>query len=238
MQWLWAGLAGAIVYLDTTAVGQFMICQPLIACPLFGLLVGRPEIGLFFGTTFQLLWLGSLPVGAAKFPEGNMGALVATALAAQTAPSVGGEPAWIVLAVAAAMGILTAHFGADVTMLVRKIMSGYAPKVMLAAEQGRSVRFSFLFAGAIGLHAAAGAALTMLALWIGSWVLSLYVGAFAQAGISAALVAQTDRLLRGLWPALLGVGAMVLARQFVKRSTVLWFALAATTGAAVGWLWI
>ena len=53
-----------------------MICQPLIACPLWGILVGRPEIGLFFGVVFQLIWLGNLQIGAAKFPEGNIGAFV------------------------------------------------------------------------------------------------------------------------------------------------------------------
>jgi mannose/fructose/N-acetylgalactosamine-specific phosphotransferase system component IIC len=238
MHWLWAGLAGAIVYLDTTAVGQFMIGQPLIACPLFGLLVGRPEIGLFFGVTFQLLWLGSLPVGAAKFPEGNIGALVATALAASAAPLSNGDPAWIVLAVAAAIGILTAHFGAAATTLLRKMMNGYTARVVHAAEDEKSVPFSLLFSGAVGLHAATGAALTIAALCVGNWILTQYVGAFAQAGISAAIVAQTDRLLHGLWPALLGVGAMVLARQFVKRTTVLWYALAAATGVVAGWLWL
>jgi mannose/fructose/N-acetylgalactosamine-specific phosphotransferase system component IIC len=238
MNWLWAGLAGAIVYVDTTAVGQFMISQPLVACPLFGLLVGRPEIGLFFGTAFQLLWLGSLPVGAAKFPEGNVGALVATALAAQAAPLSNGDPAWIVLAVAAAIGILTAHFGADATTLLRKMLNGCAAKAVLAAENGESAQFSLLFTGAIGLHAVTGAALTVVALWAGNWVLSRYAGAFTQAGISAAVVAQTDHLLHGLWPALLGMGAMILARQFVKRTTVLWYAIAAATGIVAGWLWI
>ncbi len=238
MEALWVALAGALVYLDTTAVAQFMISQPLIACPLWGLAVGRPEIGLFFGVAFQLIWLGSLPVGAAKFPEGNVGALVATALAARIAPSAAGLPAWITLLTAAAVGIITAHAGSEVTPLVRRFLSGYCERVVAAAQAGKRAAFALLFGGAIGVHALAGFLLTLIAFLAGKWVLSLYLGDFATAGINPALVARTDELLSGLWPGLLGAGVAVIVGRFVRRSSFGWFAGAALAGVALGWLWL
>jgi mannose PTS system EIIC component len=235
---LWLALAGALVYLDTTAVAQFMISQPLIACPLWGLAVGRPEIGLFFGVAFQLVWLGSLPVGAAKFPEGNVGALVATALAARVAPTASGLPAWLTLFAAAAVGIITAHVGSEVTPLVRRFLTGYCERVLAAAQDGRRAAFSLLFAGAIGTHALAGFLLTLIAFFAGKWILALYLGDFATAGVSPALVEHADELLSGLWPGLLGAGVAVIVGRFVHRASFRWFAGAAIVGVALGWLWL
>jgi mannose/fructose/N-acetylgalactosamine-specific phosphotransferase system component IIC len=235
---VWVALAGAVVYLDTTAVAQFMISQPLIACPIWGLLVGRPEIGIFFGVAFQLIWLGSLPIGAAKFPEGNVGALVATALAVRVAPAANGLPAWITLLTATVVGILTAHAGSDVTPLVRRFLVKYCDRVVATAQSGRRAAFTWLFAGAVGVHFLAGFLLTLLAFIAGRWILSLYLGDFATGGVSTAIVTRTDSLLSGLWPGLLGAGVAVVIGRFVKRSSYAWFAGAAALGAAAGWLWL
>jgi mannose/fructose/N-acetylgalactosamine-specific phosphotransferase system component IIC len=233
----WVALAGAAVYLDTTAVGQIMIGQPIVACPLWGLIVGRPEIGLFFGVVFQLLWLGSLAIGAAKFPEGNVGAFVATALASQVPPSISGEPAWVVLTAAALVGIITAQFGSHVTPLVRKVMNLYVPQVVESAANGRAGKFRVLFAGAIAIHALAGFVLTLAAFVGGMWILSLYTGNFSSAGVSRAVVESTDALLSGIWPAMLGAGVAVIAFQFVRKRHVAWFALSGALFFALGWVW-
>ncbi|HEY3295830.1 MAG TPA: PTS sugar transporter subunit IIC [bacterium] len=235
---VWVALAGAFVYLDTTAVAQFMISQPLIACPLWGLLVGRPEVGLFFGVAFQLIWLGSLPIGAAKIPEGNVGALIATALACRVPPTPEGNPAWITLTIAAVVGLLVSQLGAQVTPLVRTVLIRYSDYVVLAAQAGRRARFSLLFLGAIGLHLLAGFLLTLAAFLGGKWVMALYLGKFSTFGVSAGLIAETDRLLSGLWPGLLGAGVAVIAARFVHRRTFGWFAVSAVIGLGVSWLWL
>ena len=237
MESVWVALAGAIVYLDTTAVGQIMISQPLIACTLWGVIVGRPEIGLFFGIVFQLLWLGSLAIGAARFPEGNVGAFVATALAARIPPLANGEPAWIVLAVAAFVGILTAQFGSYVTPLVRKIMNSYAPRVVAAASAGNVGQFRLLFAGGIGIHAVTGFVFTLIAFLAGKWICSLYTGDFSTAGVSGAVVQSTDTLLSGIWPALLGAGVAVITWQFTRKHLWKWFAASTVVFFVAGWLW-
>jgi mannose/fructose/N-acetylgalactosamine-specific phosphotransferase system component IIC len=232
---VWVALAGMIVFLDTTAVAQSMICQPIIACPLFGILAGRPEIGLFFGVTFQLLFSGTLPVGAAKFAEGNVGALIATAVAVQVPPLRTGEPAWLVIFLGVLVGVLVAQLGKELTPTVRRVMNGYAPRILSAAMAGRSARFSVLYVGAIGINAVAGFAFTGLCFLAGKWILSFYVGHLASGGLSVALAELTDNLLSGLWPGLLGVGVAVFAHRFLRKSNLAFFAVSA---AIVGGAWL
>ncbi|RPH95603.1 hypothetical protein EHM69_03910 [candidate division KSB1 bacterium] len=226
MSWIWVALVGAVVYLDTTAIAQLMICQPLIACPLWGIIAGRPEIGLFFGITFQLIWLGSLPVGASKFPEGNVGALIAAALAIRFTPDpISGFP-WLILLAAALIGIAAAYAGSEVTALIRKSLARVSDRLIAAAEAGRSARFNLLFFGAIGVHALAGFLLTAIFYFTGSLLL--------------ARVPQEPFFdsLSGLWPALLGAGAAVIALRFLRKTNLVWFLIALVLSIGGGFLWL
>lgn len=66
-------IVGALILLDKQAIGEFGISQPIIACPLIGLIFGAFEVGLFLGTALQLVWIGALPLGA-KEPTDNQSA--------------------------------------------------------------------------------------------------------------------------------------------------------------------
>ena len=224
MSWMWAAVAGMVVYLDTTAIAQIMICQPIIACPLWGWIAGRPDVGIFCGVVFQLLWSGSLPVGAAKFPEGNVGALTATALAVKAAPAGGSELPWLALSLAILIGVIIAYAGAELTVLVRRLMVGFAPRVTAAAEAGDNTRFSLLFAGAVGIHALAGLLLTAAGLLVGSILLTNVNGG------------AMPQVFRGIWPLMLGAGAAVVVSRFARRERLRWFYVALALGLAGGWL--
>jgi mannose/fructose/N-acetylgalactosamine-specific phosphotransferase system component IIC len=65
--------ASGIIGLDTTAAWQVLFSHPLFACSLIGIAFGEPQLGLFFGIIFELIWLYDIPVGSANPPEGNMG---------------------------------------------------------------------------------------------------------------------------------------------------------------------
>jgi hypothetical protein len=110
--------------------------------------------------------------------------------------------------------------------------------VVDAAKAGLRTRFALLFAGAIGIHAMAGFGLTLAAFLAGWWLITLYFGNLAQAGISTAIVAQTDELFSALWPGLLGAGVAVIVGIFVHRANVIWFLLTAIVALAVGWKWL
>ncbi len=227
-------ITGIIVYLDTTAIAQLMICQPIIACPALGWMLGRPEIGLFFGIGFQLLWLGALPIGAAKFPEGNVAAIVATGVAARIPAASTGDPAWIVLVIATLTGILTAHAGGDLTPFIRRIMTRYGQRFMVAVADQRTADARWLLLVAVGIHAAAGLLLTLGGYFIGIFVSRLYLGNFATAGVSISIAEVTDPSLSGLWPALMGAGAAVVFLRFVTKRRWLWL----LPGVALAGFWI
>ena len=72
---------GGIIAMDTTAALQIMISRPMIACSITGLLLGDFQSGFFIGIFLELLWINELPVGAARFAEGNVGATAAAAIA-------------------------------------------------------------------------------------------------------------------------------------------------------------
>jgi len=218
----WIALFGAVIYLDTTAAFQFMLCQPIIACPLYGMIVGRLEIGLFFGITFQLLWLRALPVGAARFPEGNLGALVATALAATIPPTAGGAAGLLVLACATFAGLLTAGFGRHLTATVRHLLRHFADSYQSALLKARRWHARTLFLAALFFNAVAGALFVLVLYFVFLQVMRGLLGVSAQVPLSVQNAELTDRLWSGLRPALLGAGAGIVAARFVREHTLKW----------------
>ncbi len=215
--WL-AALAGTIVYLDTSVIGQTLLGQPIVACVLYGLLVDRPEIGLFFGVLFELLWLANLQIGAAKFSEGNLGAIIATATAAQVAPSeITGEPAWIVMLLCTALGLIFAHLGRELAPLVRKSMNRVAEAFLAATARDDQMAARGWTLAAFGIHIGAGALFTIVGVTTGHFVLTLYFGEFYALGPGESIVQATDYLCSGMWPGLLGAGAAAAMLQLVSR---------------------
>ncbi|MBW6511820.1 MAG: PTS sugar transporter subunit IIC [Desulfuromonadaceae bacterium] len=82
---LLGGGAAVITGLDRTAALQFMICRPLVAGPLTGLMLGDWLVGMQVGMLLELLWLGRLPVGAAIPPDDTQVAVGSTVLAVSLA---------------------------------------------------------------------------------------------------------------------------------------------------------
>ncbi len=72
---------GALLGLDNIAVGQFMLAQPAIGAVLVGYIVGEPLLGIWAALTFQLLWVGQIPVGAYVPPSAPITAIAAVGLA-------------------------------------------------------------------------------------------------------------------------------------------------------------
>lgn len=179
MQLLWAALAGMIVYLDTTAVAQILICQPIIACPLWGYLAGQTEAGVLIGVVFQLIWLGNLQVGAAKFAEGNIGAFIAVALATEYAIESaydGYKVEMFLLSIV--IGLLAAYIGSSLAPFARRIVGRIVPKFSVAAEQGRTALVQSYFALAVMVHLAIGFLYTLIWLYIGNYILLAHQARF------------------------------------------------------------
>jgi mannose/fructose/N-acetylgalactosamine-specific phosphotransferase system component IIC len=76
---------GALLGLDNIAIGQFMLAQPAVGALLAGYIVGEPLLGIWAALTFQLLWLGQIPVGAYVPPSASLTAIATVGLAAPVA---------------------------------------------------------------------------------------------------------------------------------------------------------
>ncbi len=71
---------GGLIAIDTTTGWQVMISQPVVSCPVIGLIFGDPHLGVWMGILLELPWLINIPLGGVHGSEGNLGAVVAVAL--------------------------------------------------------------------------------------------------------------------------------------------------------------
>src|SRR3989339_1766376 len=55
----------ALLSVDVTLFGQFMISRPIVCGPLIGYFLGDIKTGLWVGMLVDLIWIGNIPMGAA-----------------------------------------------------------------------------------------------------------------------------------------------------------------------------
>lgn len=74
-----------LVVTFVVAIDQFSflesLYQPIVVGPVIGAILGNAELGLVVGGTYQLITIGSMPVGGAQPPNAVMGGIMATILA-------------------------------------------------------------------------------------------------------------------------------------------------------------
>ncbi len=76
MEFFLYSLFFAFICLDKKHAFQFSISQPLITSSFIGFFLDAFIPAMYFGLLVQLLWLGNLPFGASKTPEGNIASIV------------------------------------------------------------------------------------------------------------------------------------------------------------------
>ena len=181
-------LAGGLLGLDGTSVGQFMVSRPLVAGAVAGWLVGDPLTGIAAGALLELYLIVAFPTGGAAFPEGATATVVAVGTAA-TFDVPGALPAGV------ALGLLWGQVAAFsvtghrrvVTRLVESSAAGpdRAPGRTIAA----AVTLDFL-RGTVVTAAGLGTGVVALGPWLSAWPLGveaskglLLVGGAVSAGI-------------------------------------------------------
>jgi mannose/fructose/N-acetylgalactosamine-specific phosphotransferase system component IIC len=85
-QMLLVAVAGGVIGLDRTAVGQFMVSQPIVAGPLVGTLLGDGASGLVIGSVLQLVWVMDMPIGTFVPANATVMSIVATGSAVLGSP--------------------------------------------------------------------------------------------------------------------------------------------------------
>ncbi len=206
---------GGIVALDTTAALQIMISRPLVSCSVAGLLLGNMPVGFIVGVLLELVYISELPVGAARFSEGNVGSTIAAVLAILTLEQVN-RPI-IVISFCLILGIILSMLGGYLVEIMRKVNGRIYNKVL-----GRET---------LNINKVSKAQLT--------GVLSAFLLGFLLTLISAALLATrplpyliavipdaSKDIFRPISGAFLGAGCVFLFNLLKRENKYSWVVLA------------
>jgi mannose/fructose/N-acetylgalactosamine-specific phosphotransferase system component IIC len=199
--------AGAVA-VDTTAVLQLMISQPVVAATVAGLIVGEPATGLMVGLTLQLVWAGVLPVGGAGFPDAGVAAVVGAGTAGLLVTR--GHPAGWAVASGLLVALAVGSLGRLIVARLRRwnvSVAERAREAVLAGDLG-GLRRAVL--RAIGLRFSLAVALSALCVGLALLIASAILPA-AGASTYPALI----------WAAPIAVGsAVAVSRGWGERISV------------------
>ena len=205
MENIYIGLLGSLLVLDTTVAFQFLISQPLIACTVLGWFLGDIQLGLQVGMYLQLLWLSSMPVGAAIVPEGNIAAIVITALVIRYNQNY--ENFNTVLICGVIFGIIVSFIGGELVVFYRKMNQLVLQKVLAYARKDKLNIFSGLNFVALIFHYILMFTLILLALLIGDIIFSYIIK----------IPLEWDKYFKYGVMALIGIGAGLILSIFKEK---------------------
>jgi mannose/fructose/N-acetylgalactosamine-specific phosphotransferase system component IIC len=97
-----------------------MINQPLVLCPIVGLIMGDVQAGIVAGATLQLVFLGVMGIGGTLPPDSTLGSVIGTAFAISMGQSV---------EIALGFAVPVAMIGASFTFLGYLIRGLFNPLV-------------------------------------------------------------------------------------------------------------
>lgn len=209
----WALLVG----IDLVSVPQIMIARPLVAGTVAGAIVGDPAGGALVGAILELFALDVLPVGAVRYPDYGVGAVVAAATVAHAPGSLG-------VGVAVAVGLAVAWLGEWSILVLRRRTSADVRRHRDALDAGepatiRAVHLRGLARDALRAVAVGGVGL-LLAFTVRQWPPVTLRGAV----LLTVVVVGTG----------LGVGAAAAVGLAGRARGVGWFA----AGLAAGTAWM
>ena len=212
-------LIGGIVDLDSTAVVQCMISQPIVAGPLTGLILGSMlgdyaaglRLGLMVGVILQLVWIEQLPLGMNVPPDAALASVLSVALGFCAGHNYGSyaerEVCYTVgLLISVGLGLL----GRSLDMFVRRLNTNIDSWVNQKIEDNNfdAIRFGHLIGSFTTFTKAF--IFCFLIIWFGVEPLKYFTRMMNIAQSGGFIVVQ------GLLPA---VGFSVLASMCLKNKT-------------------
>lgn len=121
---IFAGIAG----IDLFNV-QTHIHRPIVAGPIVGLIMGNPQAGLVAGASFELMWMGLVPLAGAQPPNVVLGGIIGTAFVIMT-----GQTPQEAILVAIPVAIL-------VQMCITLLFVVYSPLMSYADKCAKTLNF-------------------------------------------------------------------------------------------------
>jgi PTS system mannose-specific IIC component len=134
-------LLGGLILLDKWALGEFGISQPLVACPLIGLIFGDFATGLSLGIALELVWIAGLPLGGKVLPDGQAAGVVA--MASYILGRSWTTPERLLFA-SLLFAALASLLGGYTDVVVRRFNSNLFRRAMNQPSAGRIARYHFL----------------------------------------------------------------------------------------------
>ncbi|MDP8034172.1 PTS N-acetylgalactosamine transporter subunit IIC [Pasteurella atlantica] len=122
---IFAGIAGIDLFNVLTHIHR-----PIITGPIVGLILGKPEAGLVAGATFELMWMGLVPLAGAQPPNVVLGGIIGTAFALVT-----GQTAEQAILVAVPFAIF-------VQICITLLFTVYSPLMSVADRYAKNLNFA------------------------------------------------------------------------------------------------
>ncbi len=123
--------------------------QPIVTCPIIGAILGDFQLGIVVGGAYQLVQIGSMPIGGAQPPNAILGGIMATVFA----KSLGLEATSDGVGTALGLAIPFAVFGQYAVTITFTIMSGMMSKADECAANADTkgiARINFISMGILG----------------------------------------------------------------------------------------
>jgi len=209
---------GALLGLDNIAIGQFMLGQPAVGALLVGYIVGEPLLGIWAAVTFQLLWLGQIPVGAYLPPSASITAIAAVGLAAPVAAPLASRAV-----VAAALAIPVGAFAAWLDISIKSRNVGILHRSENDLLDGRPLALGGAVVKGVARFFFKDFFLLLFAVFGGSFLVAL---------VLQRLTPTWDRALELVFAASPAVGIAAALKVYWKRRKIIAYALGAAAAAA------
>jgi mannose/fructose/N-acetylgalactosamine-specific phosphotransferase system component IIC len=202
-------LIGGLVSIDTASGWQIMISQPVVACPVIGLIFGNVEMGIMMGVLLELPWLINIPTGGTHGSEGNLGAVVAASVGVYLLDNQVNTENIIIIA-SILYSLLVSRIGRHLVEFMRRENI----KLLYGADRAASVadlqKITLLHLMGVVYAFILGIVLVGISFTIGILVLPALVGFIPEYFDFAFGVAKYG---------ILGVGFGVIATLFISRET-------------------
>lgn len=121
---LFAGIAGIDLFNILTHIHR-----PIVAGPIVGIILGKPQEGLVAGATFELMWMGLVPLAGAQPPNVVLGGIIGTAYAVITGQTA--EQAIIV----------AIPFAIFVQVCITFLFTAFSPLMSVADRYAQNLNF-------------------------------------------------------------------------------------------------
>lgn len=143
-------LVGAVAFIAGIDQFSFLesLYQPIVLGPIIGAILKDPATGLAVGASYQLISIGSMPIGGAQPPNVIIGGVMATVFAIGGKGSAG-------MATDAAIGLaipfsLLGQYAVTLTFTITSGLMAWADKSAKEANPGGIVKLNLVAMGIVG----------------------------------------------------------------------------------------